>query len=181
MSNQSKTEFDALAKLADAIKDEYLSDEDPWQDSPFQWIKMIPPRKKGKLGEKLVAAWCAVNGLAIDTPKDSDADLLVNGNRVEIKLSTLWESGIYKFQQIRDQKYDLLVCLGISPHSGHCWVLNKEVLKKHVIGHRPQHGGKAGTDTFWLEVNPNHIEKWLAPYGGTLEDGFKILKDTKKK
>jgi hypothetical protein len=46
--------------------------------------------------------------------------MLINGHRVEIKFSTLWQEGIYNFQQIRDQNYEYAVCLGISPFEAHC-------------------------------------------------------------
>ena len=44
---------------------------------------------------------------------------------MEIKFSTLWKSGVYKFQQIRDQEYDAMVLLGISPFSAACWIVPK--------------------------------------------------------
>ena len=40
----------------------------------------------------------------------------------------LWQTGTYKFQQIRNQNYRFVVCLGISPHDAHCWIIPKNVL-----------------------------------------------------
>ena len=172
----SDKEFDAFASIADSVKSDYIKKDNPWVDSPFSWIMNLPPRSRGKLGEKLIASWCAARGLDTNRVGDSDADIIINGNRVEVKFSTLWESGIYAFQQIRDQEYDQLVCLGISPEKGHCWVLSKEILLEHVIGHRPQHGGKDGRDTFWLQVDQNNVEGWMENFGGSLEKGLENLK-----
>ena len=66
----------------------------------------LPTGSKGSLGKRLVKQWCALKELAVDRSPDSDADMLINGHRVEIKFSTLWEAGIYKFQKIRDQNYE---------------------------------------------------------------------------
>ena len=108
-------------------------------------------------------------------------DIILNGHRIEVKLSTLWKKGHYVFQQIRDQNYDFIVCLGISPHNGHCWVIDKKTLLKYVIGHRPQHGGKEGKDTFWLHVKPQEVESWMLKSGGTLDQGLKKLVSLNKK
>ena len=46
-----------------------------------------------------------------------------------------WKSGIYKFQQIQDQNYEFGIFLDLSPFQAHCWVINKDILKKYVIGY----------------------------------------------
>lgn len=103
----------------------------------------------------------------------------IQGHRVEVKSSTLWENGFYKFQQIRDQDYAFLICLGLSPHSAQCWIIPKKVLYDHVIDHTPQHGGKKhgkkGKDTYWFTVYPDKPENWLEPYGGTLANASRVL------
>jgi hypothetical protein len=107
---------------------------------------------------------------------DSQADRVIAGRRVEIKFSTLWESGIYKFQQFRDQNYEFAVCLGISPFDAHCWVISKAVLRQYVIGHTPQHTGRGGTDTFWFSCNPANPLFWLGTCGGRLADAYDIMR-----
>lgn len=106
---------------------------------------------------------------------DSEADRIIAGQRVEIKFSTLWESGVYTFQQIRDQNYEHAICLGLAPFNAHCWVISKEILRQHVIGHTPQHRGMSGTDTFWLSVFATNPPSWLQQCGGTLADAFEVL------
>ncbi|MEX2143302.1 MAG: hypothetical protein WD740_01795 [Anaerolineales bacterium] len=106
-------EFKLLADAADLIKNEFVIDKRNWSGSPFEWILPLASGAKGKLGKRLVYQWCALQNLSVDRAPDSEADILVNGHRVEVKLSTLWASGIYKFQQLRDQNYEYAICLGV--------------------------------------------------------------------
>jgi hypothetical protein len=174
-------EFELLASAANYIKSEFNKDTSAWRGSPFEWVLRLSSGSKGKLGKRLVYQWCALKGLSIDNSPDSEADMLINGHRVEIKFSTLWENGTYKFQQIRDQNYEYAVCLGISPFDAHCWVVSKKILKTHVIGHLGQHTGAAGQETAWFAVNPHSRYDWLSPCGGTLEQAYKVLKSLSNK
>ena len=169
-------DFDLLVSAANFIKEDLEKEYTAWKDSPFEWVLSLPAGTKGKLGKQLVIQWCALKGLAIDKSPDSESDMLINGHRVEVKFSTLWKNGIYKFQQIRDQNYEYSICLGISPFDTHCWVISKEILKEHVIGHLGQHTGSQGQETAWFSVNPENPPIWLNSYGGTLEKAFSVLK-----
>lgn len=110
-----------LASIASLLQSDYEENED-WMGSPFAWIKTRPSRQVGKIGEQLVSGWCAAKGLSVGPSGDTEADKVIQGRRVEIKFSTLWKSGVYNFQQIRDQDYDFLLCLGWSPFDARCWV-----------------------------------------------------------
>ncbi|SRR5258706_2176760 len=174
-------DFSLLASAANFIKPEFERDQSAWTGSPFEWILNLPSGSKGKLGKRLVYQWCAIKGLSIGSSPDSEADMLINGHRVEIKFSTLWQEGIYNFQQIRDQNYEYAVCLGISPFEAHCWVVSKKILRKNVIGHLGQHTGSGGQETAWFAVNPKSPPDWLTPCGGTLELAYKVLKSLSSK
>jgi hypothetical protein len=166
----------ALSAISMGLQSEYVRpDVDPWLGSPFEWIMKTPSRTRGAVGEKLVAGWCAAKGATVTRSPDSEADRLINGHRVEIKFSTLWQSGGYKFQQIRDQNYAHLICLGISPFDAHCWVIPKPVLVEHVIGHMGQHTGATGQDTAWLGFFVDRPFPWMTAYGGTLEQAWRVL------
>lgn len=170
-------EVSMLATIAGALKSDYVREgaDDPWAGSPFAWIRTRPSRQVGKIGEQLVAGWCAAKGFDVMRSHDSEADRVIAGRRVEIKLSTLWRSGVYKFQQLRDQNYEFALCLGISPFDAHCWVMSKAVLREHVIGHTPQHTGRGGHDTFWLSFDASSPPAWLASCGGRLADAFALI------
>jgi hypothetical protein len=171
-------EVTLLASIAGTLRGDYvLTAQDPWEGSPFAWIKKTgSSRRRGKIGEQLVAGWCAAKGLDVVGSGDSQADRLIAGNRVEIKFSTLWESGVYKFQQIRDQDYEHALCLGISPFDAACWVISKNQLREHVIGHTPQHRGRQGTDTFWLSFQASNPPAWLSACGGRLSEAYRVMK-----
>lgn len=166
-----------LAAIASTLEPDYIhEEEDPWRDSPFGWIKTRPSRQRGKIGEQLVAGWCAAKGFDVVRSPDAEADRLIEGRRVEIKFSTLWKSGVYKFQQIRDQNYEYAICLGLSPFDAHCWVIPKSLLRRHVIGHTPQHMGRRGSDTAWLSFEASNPAKWLSSCGGRLAKAARLLR-----
>lgn len=154
--------------------------DDPWAGSPFAWIKTRPSRQVGKIGEQLVAGWAAAKGLDVVRTGDSEADRVINGVRVEIKFSTLWASGNYVFQQIRDQRYDVALFLGLSPFTASAWVVPKSVLMERPFrpGLTAQHGGRAGRDTAWLQFPASHPPSWLTQFGGTLSRAHDVLRSS---
>ena len=174
---ENDTELESLFYIATALKATYIGNEssDPWPNSPFAWIKTRPSRQVGKIGEQLVAAWCKQKEFIVSRSGDSEADLVLNGHRIEIKFSTLWGSGVYTFQQLRDQNYEYAFLLGISPFAAHGWFVSKSILSLHVIGHTPQHAGKAGSDTFWLTFPATTPPAWLMPFGGTMSQVYEVM------
>lgn len=173
-------EFEMLSSMAIYYKNDIEELSELWVDSPFSWVIKLPPAKKGKLGRNLIASWFAVKGFSIDYPKDTRASILINGIRVSTKFSTLWAGGSYKFQQIRDENYDYLICLGISPQSAHCWIFNKnEIIERST----PQHKGSKGAE-YWLTIDPENLPQWVNASGGSLDQAVyvmrKILKSIRK-
>ena len=167
-----------LAGISEALESEYVAENSRWAGSPFAWIKSRPSRQIGAIGEKLIAGWLAARGFNVTRSPDSDADRIVEDKRVEIKFSTLWENGSYKFQQLRDQNYDFAICLGVSPFDAHCWVIPKnEILrlwqKEGLI--QSQHGGRDGTDTAWIPVTPDRVHDWLTAFGGELGSAITLI------
>lgn len=167
-----------LAALAATLEPDYTDQDDPWADSPFGWIKRRPSRQVGAIAEKLVAGWLATRDFDVARSPDSQADRLVNGKRVEIKFSTQWASGGLKFQQIRDQNYDAILMLGLTPFDAQCWAIPKPVIMRKwgtAGGPQPQHGGQAGRDTAWLAFQADSPPNWMARYGGRLADAASSL------
>ncbi len=161
-------------KINDFLKKHYEGSAEAWLNSPFSWIKTQSSRRIGAIGELFVQDWLVAQGFNVQRSGNPDADRIVNGLRLEIKFSTLWETGHYTFQQIRDQNYEAVFCLGISPFDVHAWVIPKAVLWSNST---PQHGGQRGSDTHWIQVNPKDPFEWMAPYGGSLEQATDAFED----
>ena len=179
------------------LKLNYFDNATEWEDSPFQWVKGgITPGQKGTVGEKIVEKFLTHQGFRVLPRKGKGADRVVNGKRVEIKLSTLWaatphnQAGSYKFQQIRDQDYDILLCLGISPHAAHAWVVCKsqinggnfpteEKTEEFWGTFTSQHGGQGGGgNTWWITLsNPPSAPSWMRPQGGDLAGMCEALRE----
>jgi hypothetical protein len=155
------------------------ADDARWAQSPFNWIRSRPSRTKGKIGEKLVSEFLTEQGFYVTRSPDSEADRVVEGFRVEIKFSTEWQSGAFTFQQIRDQNYDILICLGLSPTDASMWAMSKldifNAKQLGATGLSNQHGGAAGTETMWLSFPATAPPAWLAGHGGKLRAGVTAL------
>ncbi len=175
MTTISDPEVQALAAISALLEPTYRVDGDPWAGSPFAWIRSQKSRRVGKIGEQLVSGFLAARNFDVAHTGDSQADRLINGHRAEIKFSTLWETGVYKFQQVRNQDYEFAICLGVSPFDAHCWALPKSILLQHVIGKLGQHGGAGGQDTAWISLTPDAPQPWMKPYGGRLADAINVL------
>lgn len=145
-----------------------------WDAAPFMWVYEALPNEREEIGKQLIAGWCAARGLNVTRSPDSDADKIIEGKRVEIKFSTLWENGGYTFQQIRDQNYEYLICLGISPFDAHAWIFKKKNIPFSRLKH--QHGGSRGRDTWWLTFPPNRPPTWMRKYSGKLRDVYQVLR-----
>lgn len=165
-------EFVMFVTTSSYLREELEDSSDLWENSPFEWVIKLPPRKKGKLGGKLVASWLASKDLRIDTSKDSSETILINGHKIAIKFSTLWSTGTYKFQQIRNTGYEYVLCLGISPYDVHCWFFDKKYALEHAT---KQHKGGAKSE-YWMTIDPKAPPDWAKEHGGTLGQAYKLLR-----
>lgn len=184
MSRIVDVEVQLLANCSRELQHEYPDDDLTWKGSPFEWFMARPSRQKGAIGEKLVSNYLASKGFSVERSPDPEADRIVNGIRAEIKCSMLWKNGTYKFQQLRDQNYEFVICLGISPFDVHCWVLPKTaIMQKWESGEiDSQHGGQAGQDTAWLTVSPDNVPEWLQAFGGRLTEAIShVARFTKRR
>jgi hypothetical protein len=170
-------EFAKFVQLTDAVSKLYAADLKRWSGSPFAWILTLSSRSRGAAAEKIVDSWLVGNGFSVRRATHSGCDRIVNGVNIEIKFSTLWKSGGYKFQQLRDQDYESVFCLGISPAVVHAWLIPKSVAWQNAV---PQHGGSKGKDTKWLVFQADDPPAWLSKYGGSLGDVLTILREAKR-
>jgi site-specific DNA-methyltransferase (adenine-specific) len=170
-------EFIMFVATSSYLKGELEDSNDQWKNSPFEWVLKLPPRKKGKLGGKLIAAWLASNGINIDTTKDASESIVINGHKVAIKFSTLWTKSFYKFQQLRSTGYEYVLCLGISPFEAHCWFFDR----KYVLDYATkQHKGGRKSE-YWITIDPNHPAEWTKDCGGSLSQAYELLQTKIKK
>ena len=167
------SEFEMLVATASYLKESLQGKNDLWKGSPFEWLLQLAARQKGTLGRELVASWCAGKGLSVERPKGPGENLIINGNRLAIKFSTLWNNGKYAFQQIRKEGCDYVLCFGISPNRAHCWVIDVD----YVIAHaKVQHKAE-----YWIDFNPENQPEWLNSCGGSLDEAYQVLKSMKNK
>jgi len=163
-------EFLTLAATASYIQEDLEEYSDLWKNSPFEWVLQLPARKKGKLGRQLISPWLASKGIPVESTKDSSETLTIKGYRVATKFSTMWTKGFYRFQQIRSQGYDYVMCLGISPFEAHCWIFPREYAIMHATR---QH---KGAKEYWLPIDPKDPPEWARKWGGPLDEVYKIIK-----
>ena len=167
-------EFEILVTNSQSLEHEFsnrLVDEQ-WSGSPFKWIKSHEAGTKGLIGVRLLSCLCAVHDISFSYSEGNQSDKRVGGKLAEIKFATLSRKGSYIFNQIRNQEYEVLICLGVSPNSAHCWVVPKKVALQNASG---QHGGRSATETFQIQVNPSRVKQWLIPYGGSLDKAIPLL------
>lgn len=131
----------------------------PWAGSPFEWIKLLPPRSKGAVGEGLVEGLALASGVSVEPPITTDHDRLLAGVKVEVKTSFEWESGVFTFQQLRDQDYEAVALLGLRPFEAELWIAPK---REVWLNAESQHGGRSGNDTRWLTFPVASPPSWLA-------------------
>jgi site-specific DNA-methyltransferase (adenine-specific) len=141
---------------------------DAWNNSPFEWVLNLQARQKGMIGRTLITILCQNNGLLIDKPKSVGESLVINGYKVALKFSTLSKDGMYKFQQIRKDDTEYVLCLGISPSEAHCWLLELDYAIEHAT---PQH-----TSEYWITFKPAKPPAWIKNYGGVLNEDNQALK-----
>jgi hypothetical protein len=174
--------YTALAAYSVTLNTEYieadLSPEDAaWEDSPFNWIRDYPSGTRGAIGRDLVAS--ILSEIAPPVARDGMV-LETAGKRIRVKFSMAWDSASFRFQQVRDEDFDYVFCLGLYPDAAFAWFIPKDEFYVDGVpqerdGVTGQHGGALGSDTRWLEVNPDSVVPWLTPYGGTLAQAETVV------
>lgn len=177
----SASQFERLTAASKALENQYVDDGADWAASEFGWVRVLPSRTKGAIGERLVERWCIENEIPVSRSRNSDADRVIAGHPVEIKFSLWWRAQGFTFQQIRDQDYEYLLCLGLKPDAAYAWFIPKSVvlhaLAEGLPGIAPQHGGGSGKDTAWIQgVNPASPPAWMDPYGPSLEHVMSLMR-----
>lgn len=166
--------FKTLVAITDDLV-KYYPKNTAWQSSSFNWIRGLPPGSKGTVGRNIATGLFNHYGLTATTHK---SQIRVNGNGISVKLALMWDSGVLKFQNIRDTDFDFALCLGLYPSHAFGWLVPKgEIWANHAVRNdRPgitrQHKGADA----WIHIEPKSPHKWLEPFGGSIDDLVHVAK-----
>lgn len=171
-SNKKPNEdFQFLASRASDLQEGIEEKYDLWKKSPFEWIIQLPARTKGKVARQLLLKWFSAKGLNVQKGTETSETLQIGQDEYALKFSTLWTTHIYKFQQIKENGPDKIICFGLSPLQVHCWIIDKSLA---IENGNPQHKG-SGNSEYWISVDPEDIPDWINKFGGTLEQATRLL------
>ena len=125
--------------------------KDRYANSPFLPLKQLTSRTKGAKFEQILQEHLEKLEYKVAKAKNGNWDRTINGKKIEIKGSFLWDGTDYfKWQQIRiDQDYDYIVFLAFYPNSLEIYIadretVHREITRKDADGNwmYNQHGGK---------------------------------------
>jgi hypothetical protein len=166
--------FKTLVGITDGLIAKYPATTQ-WVDSKFNWIRGLPPARKGAIGRDVGSALLQAYGF---TPGINRYELRVNGQGVLVRIATKWEGNTVKFQNIRNIDFEHVLCIALYPKSAYAWLIPKTEIwsNNSVRSDRPgitkQHKGADA----WVHVDPKTPPSWLSPLGGTIEEMIKVAK-----
>ncbi|MGP5165653.1 hypothetical protein [Arthrobacter rhombi] len=168
-------DLDFMKKSLKDMENDYLTDE-IWADSPYKWVIEKSSGTKGAIARRLVKQWATLSGRILESHAVNNQRFLRSENTIyQVKSSTMWNTGKYRFQQFRKGPYDHAILIGIAPHDMHIWVVPKIVIDTHIVGSHGQHTGAGAAETDWYEVDPETVPNWLEEWGGTPRAARRIL------
>ena len=144
-----------LTNIISKLEKDYVY-ENPWVNTPYYWISIQPSTVKGKIGEDIVSTYLNLIGYTSTKNQTPAWDLNVDDMRVEVKLSLLNKTGLFKFLQIRpNDDYTHMALLAITYNSSDIYLIPKDELKDL----KPQHSGERGSkDTYYLGITPQELK-----------------------
>jgi len=130
----------------------------------FGKFRNLAPSQKGKVGEMFCEQVMRSLGRKVTERKSKDHDIVVDGQKGEIKSSTLNNgTNVFSFLQIRPgQDYDKMILQAFFPEKLRIFELSKEdilgLIELEII--KPQHGGKkSNSGTFMWYPTIEDLEK----------------------
>lgn len=139
--------------------------DESWIGSSNEKVRILPSATKGAFGAKIAKNVLASIGVDTFGPGASAYDIMVDGQKTEVKFSTgMGSKGKYTFQQLRKfHDFDRCIFVAVSPEETRIWWATRTDLDEHVFAYDKcrQHGGKKGkTDTYWIK-NAEVPLKWF--------------------
>lgn len=165
----------SAADIAAEHADEWsrLNQSELYRHSPFLPLWQMSSRRKGSQMEHICERVLGRAGYPVQRAGSSDHDRRINGIRVEVKGSFLWEGRYPRFtwQQIRtDQDYEVLLLLAFHPEYLSIRGATREVAHQHLAvqdanGQWPynQHGGKRAHSGTYVMHGSFADYPWLVP------------------
>ena len=160
-----------------SVASTFESVESRWDTSSYRTTRSLSSSAKAKKMKDSLVAWLTSQGVRVEKGVQSEYTFLLNGLRVALKVSFLLDSDDFWFQQIKDQEYDMVWMVGISPNdSASSWLVPKSVFYSEVEGVKGHHTGAQAVETKMVKISPSDPYAWLRPYGSTLSDTLKIIR-----
>lgn len=139
MREDEVAQYRALAAAFNMTRPANLEEDPAWIGSPFEGVGARGPGIGGKWAERAVRYWLRENGLVVDNPlrENGPYDLIIGGDRIEQKTGTTVD-GIFRVNQIRDQKYRFVLILCLMPRRALAWLVEKNELRAHAKNQHAQ-------------------------------------------
>jgi hypothetical protein len=166
--------FQTIQKITNSLMAEYPATKE-WDDSPFNWIRGLPPASKGAIGRYIGSGLLQAYGFTVSAYR---YELRVNGQEILARVAMKWEGNIIKFQNVRDVKFNHVLCIGLYPSKAYAWLIQKNEIwlnGKVRTGRSGVTSQHKGADA-WMHIDPANVQSWLKPYGGTIEEMIKVAK-----
>ena len=93
------------------------SPESIWRGSRLSGYRQLGNTNRGQIGEDFVRRYLDAAGIEVSNgSRTSPTDLVIAGQRFEVKTASLGANGTFQFNHVRlDRNYNYLLCLGICP------------------------------------------------------------------
>ena len=93
------------------------SPESIWQGSKLAGYRQLGNTNRGQIGEDFVRRYLDAAGVDVSNgTRTAPTDLVIEGQRFEVKTASLGANGTFQFNHVRlDRDYNYLLCLGICP------------------------------------------------------------------
>jgi hypothetical protein len=150
-----------IDNIIEDLKPQFIS-KSIWKNSKYEWIYNLPTTVKGKVGELICSEFFKQKNHKVIKYKKPDWDLNVDSMRVEVKLSMLNTTGLFKFLQIRpNDDYTHICFLAIEPNESNIFLIPKKSIK----GLKPQHSGSRGSkETMYLGITPLEMKRLYSQF-----------------
>ena len=103
------TNYETVVATTNDFMNDFPQDS-AWKDSPFAWIRSLPPASKGVVGRAVASSLLQANGLTVYARRTR---LRVNAQGILVRVALMWKEGILKFQNVREPGFDHVLCIGL--------------------------------------------------------------------